>query len=57
MFVCFSRVLLRVGRGLATGAVVQGVLTTVYRIKELKKLPRPYERAVEPLFLDPVHSR
>jgi hypothetical protein len=33
---------LYVGRGLSTGwSPVQGVLPTVYRIKKLKKRPRP----------------
>jgi hypothetical protein len=37
-------VVLCVGRGLATGwSPVQGVLPTVYRIKKLKKRPRPYK--------------
>jgi hypothetical protein len=35
-------IVLCVGSGLATGlSPVQGVLTTLYRIKELKKRPRP----------------
>jgi hypothetical protein len=37
--------LLCVGRDLATGwSSVQGVLQTVYRIKNLKKRPRPSKR-------------
>jgi hypothetical protein len=42
VFVYSVCVVLWVGRGLAPGwSPVQGVLQTVYRIKKLKKLPRP----------------
>jgi hypothetical protein len=41
-------VLLCVGRGLATGwSLVQGVLSTVYRIKKLNKQPRTNKRTVQ----------
>jgi hypothetical protein len=45
-YVC---VVLCLGSGLAMGSSgVQGVLSTVYRIKKLKKGPRSNKRAVEP---------
>jgi hypothetical protein len=45
-YVC---VVLCVGSGLATDwSLVQGVLPTVYRIKNLKKRPRSNKKAVEP---------
>jgi hypothetical protein len=50
MSVYILLVLSCVGIGLVTGwSPVQGVLPTVYRIKKLKKQPRPGKKTVEPL--------